>query len=103
MVLRCVYIIACLCCILRGYFSTYTPTGASPSEFSTTLILLICVRLSISLSIGAYSISLDPSNEYLALHALPAKTALVQLYKSMDCTDDGLVLKLEAIYKELVK
>lgn len=37
---------------------------------------LICVRLCVSIMIGAYSISKDPTNEYLKLHAHPAKEAL---------------------------
>lgn len=37
---------------------------------------LICVRLCLSIMIGAYSISKDPSNEYLKLHSHPAKNTL---------------------------
>ena len=40
---------------------------------------LICVRLCISIMIGAFSISKDPSNEYLKLHSHPAKQALRML------------------------
>ena len=40
---------------------------------------LICVRLCLSIMIGAYSISMDPSNEYLKLHSHPAKEALRRL------------------------
>lgn len=37
---------------------------------------LVAVRLAASTSMGAYSISQDPSNEYLKLHALPAQVGL---------------------------
>ena len=40
---------------------------------------LICVRLCLSIMIGAYSISMDPSNEYLKMHSHPAKEALRRL------------------------
>lgn len=40
------------------------------------LRVLIAARLGASISMGAYSISKDPENEYLKLHALPAKKAL---------------------------
>ena len=40
---------------------------------------LLCVRLCLSIMIGAYSISMDPSNEYLKLHSHPAKEALRRL------------------------
>ena len=40
---------------------------------------LICVRLCLSIMIGAYSISMEPSNEYLKLHSHPAKEALRRL------------------------
>lgn len=40
------------------------------------LPLLIVTRLSISLMIGAHSISKDPDNEYLKLHAIPARNAV---------------------------
>jgi hypothetical protein len=42
---------------------------------------LICVRLCISIMIGAYSISKDPTNEYLKLHAHPAKEALRKMLR----------------------
>jgi Ser/Thr protein kinase RdoA (MazF antagonist) len=42
---------------------------------------LIAVRLATSVTVGAYSISKDPSNEYLKLHALPGRQALRSLVK----------------------
>jgi hypothetical protein len=41
------------------------------------LPVLIQVRLSISVMVGACAISKDPGNEYLKLHALPAREAIV--------------------------
>jgi hypothetical protein len=40
---------------------------------------LVAVRLAASAAMGAYSISQDPTNEYLKLHALPAQVGLQQL------------------------
>lgn len=40
------------------------------------LPILIVIRLSMSVMIGAYSLSKDPDNEYLKLHSLPAREAI---------------------------
>jgi Ser/Thr protein kinase RdoA (MazF antagonist) len=40
------------------------------------LRVLIAARLAASISMGAYSLSQDPDNEYLKLHAVPARNAL---------------------------
>jgi len=40
------------------------------------LPILIVIRLSMSVMIGAYSLSKDPSNEYLKLHSVPAREAI---------------------------
>jgi Ser/Thr protein kinase RdoA (MazF antagonist) len=40
------------------------------------LYTLIAVRLSISIMVGAYSISQEPDNPYLKIHAVPARDAL---------------------------
>lgn len=44
---------------------------------------LVGVRLAASTSMGAYSISQDPTNEYLKLHAIPAQNGLQNIL-SMD-------------------
>jgi Ser/Thr protein kinase RdoA (MazF antagonist) len=46
------------------------------------LPVLIATRLSISISVGAYSISKEPENEYLKLHALPARKSLLLLWST---------------------
>ena len=38
----------------------------------------MAVRLSTSVMVGAYSISKEPENEYLKLHAIPARSCLRQ-------------------------
>lgn len=43
------------------------------------LPVLIAARLAASISMGAYSLSKDPENEYLKLHAVPAREALKTL------------------------
>lgn len=40
------------------------------------LPILIVIRLSMSVMIGAYSLSKDPDNEYLKLHSVPAREAI---------------------------
>ena len=48
--------------------------------FDCQLQTLVCARLSASISMGAFSIFKDPTNEYLKLHALPARRALDLLW-----------------------
>ena len=67
--------------ILCGYLAT-CPTILSHCELKHLQTLIAC-RLSISISVGAYSIAQDPTNEYLKLHALPARQAL-RLLLSID-------------------
>lgn len=43
------------------------------------LLTLVSVRLAASTSMGAYSISQDPNNEYLKLHAQPARDGLLHM------------------------
>ena len=47
------------------------------------LPLCIACRLATSATSGAYSLSQDPDNEYLKLHAVPALKTLI-LIRSMD-------------------
>jgi hypothetical protein len=58
--------------VLSGYLQKST---ISPLELEV-LPILIAVRLSISIMVGAYSIAREPENEYLRLHAMPARTML---------------------------
>jgi hypothetical protein len=58
--------------VLSGYLQKSTIT---PLELEA-LPILIAVRLSISIMVGAYSIAREPNNEYLRLHAMPARTML---------------------------
>jgi Ser/Thr protein kinase RdoA (MazF antagonist) len=44
------------------------------------LINLVRCRLATSIACGAYSISKDPDNEYLKIHAIPARTKLELLW-----------------------
>ena len=75
----------CVACLFGGY--TYAtqqfrimggniPINNEKSEELESLHTLICMRLCVSIMIGAYSISMDPSNEYLKLHSNPAKETL---------------------------
>ena len=57
---------------LRGYHSVHPLT-----EFEIrSLPLLVACRLACSVTLGAYSHSKDPGNEYLLLHSRPAWRAL---------------------------
>jgi hypothetical protein len=58
--------------LLRGYHSVKPLTV----EERQHLPLLIACRLSCSATLGAYSYSQNPGNEYLLLHAKPAWNAL---------------------------
>lgn len=62
---------------LLSHFCAHYPLNAHEVKY---LLCLIQVRLVNSISIGAYSLSKDPDNEYLKLHAQPARDALVQLH-----------------------
>eukprot|EP01034_Spumella_vulgaris_P021428 gene21428-27458_t len=57
----------------------YVQNRRLSEEELRVLPVLIATRLSISISVGAYSISKEPENEYLKLHALPARKALLLL------------------------
>ena len=41
---------------------------------------LVACRLSTSVTLGAFSISKDPTNEYLKLHAKPGREKLVKFW-----------------------
>jgi Ser/Thr protein kinase RdoA (MazF antagonist) len=58
----------CIAYLLGSYCTVYPLL----KEELDVLYTLICVRLCISISIGAYSLSQNPENEYLKLHSIPA-------------------------------
>lgn len=75
----------------EGTEGVYLPSEGSRSSFTNELPhlhTLICVRLCVSIMIGAYSISKDPTNAYLKLHAHPAKEALRTMLRGAE-TDNG--------------
>lgn len=61
---------------IGGYLSQLSLTK---QELKHLKVLIAC-RLSISISVGAYSIYKDPTNEYLKLHAIPARKTLTMLW-----------------------
>ena len=68
--------LSALCSFLRGYASSYPLTPVERRH----LVTLVCCRLACSATLGAYSYSQDPSNEYLLLHAEPCWKALEMLW-----------------------
>jgi hydroxylysine kinase len=62
--------------VLKALFISYSTIFPLLSIEMKHLRMLICMRLSLSIAIGAYSISQNPTDEYLKLHAIPAKEAL---------------------------
>lgn len=62
--------------ILEVLFKSYTHIFPLNAYEVKHLKTLVCVRLSLSTAIGAYSIQQNPEDEYLKLHAIPAKKAL---------------------------
>jgi len=74
--------------VLRGYHSVKPLTN----EERQHLPLLIACRLSCSATLGAYSYSQNPGNDYLLLHATPAWNAL-ELIWGTDPTRRVSILK----------
>jgi inosine triphosphate pyrophosphatase len=66
--------------MLRGYNSVYPVTNLELQH----LHLLVACRLACSCTLGAYSFSQNPENEYLLLHAQPAWDALEFLWGDSD-------------------
>lgn len=62
--------------LLIGYAQVAT---IEPQECEL-LRVLVASRLATSICLGAYSMSKDPTNEYLALHAKPAIDALMHFW-----------------------
>jgi hypothetical protein len=61
--------------IFAGYCSVKLVSSLELRHLQT----LIAVRLSTSVTMGIYSLSKDPKNEYLKLHAVPGRRALVAI------------------------
>ena len=68
--------------LLRGY-NAALPLNATELK---CLRILVAARLAQSVTLGAFSLSKDPENEYLKLHAVPGKKALELL---VELTDDA--------------
>lgn len=49
--------------------------------FSELLRTLVAARLTQSIAMGAFSLSKDPTNEYLKLHAQPARKTLLSFWQ----------------------
>ena len=101
----------CIACIFGGYIHAtserHSIDNCSKNEINEAqfedrraveydcLHTLICMRLCLSIMIGSFSISKDPSNEYLKLHSIPSKQALKMLLKgsgtllSVDSTESN--------------
>ena len=62
--------------LLRGYNAVYPLTETERKH----LVLLICCRLSCSVTLGAFSFQQNPTNQYLLLHAEPAWKALEMIW-----------------------
>ena len=62
--------------VLRGYNSVYPVTELERQH----LVLFVACRLACSATLGAYSYSQNPGNEYLLLHAEPAWKMLEMMW-----------------------
>jgi len=67
--------------LLRG-FGANAPRGYLTTPELDCFRLLCCCRLAISVTLGAYSHSKDPSNAYLMVHAQPGWTALRHMWRT---------------------
>lgn len=63
--------------IAEAIFLGYIKHRKLTAEELTVLPILMAVRISISVMVGAYSIAKQPDNEYLKVHAVPGRKALV--------------------------
>jgi hydroxylysine kinase len=64
------------CAVLTGFSKIFKLNEIERSS----LRLLVACRLATSVTLGAFSISQDPSNEYLKLHAKPGRTGLLAFW-----------------------
>jgi Ser/Thr protein kinase RdoA (MazF antagonist) len=62
--------------VVSSIFSGYVKHRVLNEHELLILPMLMATRLATSIMVGAYSISKEPENEYLKLHALPARKSL---------------------------
>ena len=62
--------------LCAAFFSGYQSSRQLTDEEQVCLFPLVCARLAMSYTMGAYSHSLEPTNDYLLVHATPAGFAL---------------------------
>lgn len=62
--------------LLYGYLLARGADNPLSDAEIQSILPLMCVRLSISIMVGSYSIQQEPENEYLNVHARPARSAL---------------------------
>lgn len=74
----------------RTFFSGFATATTLSGYERAVLPTLVACRLAMSCTYGALSISKDPTNEYLQLHAVPGWLAL-RLYWSCEVDDELLV------------
>jgi Ser/Thr protein kinase RdoA (MazF antagonist) len=79
---------------LGAMFSGYVLRRQLSDVELEVLPIIIATRLCISISVGAFSISKEPENEYLTIFAKPARRALQFLW----CID---VLKWTEFYRDI--
>jgi len=88
--------------LFLGYCNGGTMTHPTDEEIEF-IPLLMAVRLCISVMVGAYTVHRNPSNEYLLLHAAPARRALQRWYQLIqDGTAHMLLSRLESQCLELL-
>ena len=78
--------------LLQGFASKVQLIEAEVS----VLRILVAVRLAISVTLGAYSLSKDPSNSYLLLHAEPGWRMLELYWEKID------PVSLQALFRKVV-
>lgn len=62
--------------LLYGYVLARGADSPLSDAEVQSILPLMCARLSISIMVGSYSIQQEPENEYLNVHARPARSAL---------------------------
>lgn len=65
------------CAVFEGFSEMFDLEEAERDSLRT----LIAARVATSVTLGAFSISKDPENEYLKLHAKPGRVALVNFWQ----------------------
>jgi inosine triphosphate pyrophosphatase len=82
--------------ILRGYNSAYPLTDAEQKH----LVLLIACRLACSVTLGAFSLKQNPTNEYLLLHSEPAWKALELVWGNDVIQRTNLTAAINAVFRQ---